>query len=67
MTEHPSTTNGGTDLQSLLSSGFSESEAERLIHMKDHMTEQSEYREMVEESRRLDFIRWLIDHDRMSR
>jgi hypothetical protein len=67
MPEYPSTTNGGTDLQRLLASGFSESEADRLIHMKDHMTEQGEYREMVEESRRLDFIRWLIDHDRMSR
>jgi len=67
MPEHSYTTNGGTDFQRLLSIGFSENEAERLIHMKDHVTEQIEYREMIEESRRLDFIRWLIDHDRMSR
>ncbi len=67
MTDHPYTTNGGTDFQSLLASGFSASEAEQLMHMKDHVAEQSEYREMVEESRRLNFIRWLIDHDRMSR
>jgi len=67
MTDHPSTTNGGTDFQRLLSSGFSANEAKRLLHMKNHMTEQGEYREMVEESRRLNFIRWLIDHDRMSR
>lgn len=58
---------GGTDFQRLLSLGFSEIEAERLIHMKDHVSEQIEYREMVEESRRLNFIRWLIDHDRMSK
>ncbi len=58
---------GGTDFQRLLSLGFSEIEAERLIHMRDHVSEQGEYREMVEESRRLNFIRWLIDHDRMSK
>jgi hypothetical protein len=53
------------DFQQLLSMGFSEIEAVKLIHMKDHVTEQIEYREMIEESRRLNFIRWLIDHDRM--
>jgi hypothetical protein len=67
MPDHPYTTNGGKNLEHLLSSGFSTSEAEQLIHMKDHMAEQSEYREMLEESRRLNFIRWLIDHDRMDR
>ena len=51
--------------QQLLSMGFSEIEAVKLIHMKDHVTEQIEYREMIEESRRLNFIRWLIEHDRM--
>ena len=67
MPDHSSTTNGGTDFERLLSSGFSVSEAEQLIHMKNHVAEQSEYREMIEESRRLGFIRWLVDHDRMSR
>ena len=47
--------------------GFSESEAAKLVHMKDHVTEQIEYREILKESRRLDFIRWLIEHDRISR
>jgi hypothetical protein len=55
------------DLQHLLSLGFTEIEAARLIHMKEHVTEQVEYREVVEESRRLNFIRWLIEHDRISR
>jgi len=55
------------DFQQLLSIGFSEIEAAKLIHMKDHVTEQIEYREMVQESRRLNFIRWLIEHDRMGR
>jgi hypothetical protein len=47
--------------------GFSEGEAAKLVHMKDHVTEQVEYREILKESRRLDFIRWLIEHDRISR
>ena len=57
----------GKDFQQLLSMGFSEIEATRLIYMKTHVDEQIEYREMIEESRRLNFIRWLIEHDRMSR
>ena len=55
------------DFQQLLSIGFSEIEAAKLIHMKDHVSEQIEYREMIEESRRLNFIRWLIEHDRMGK
>jgi hypothetical protein len=55
------------DFQRLLSLGFSDIEATRLVYMKNHVNEQIEYREMLEESRRLDFIRWLIDHDRISR
>lgn len=66
MSEHPYAPEG-TDFQRLLSMGFSEIEAEKLIHMKDHVTEQIEYREMLEESRRLNFIRWLIEHDRISK
>ncbi|GCE28018.1 hypothetical protein KDA_35020 [Dictyobacter alpinus] len=65
MPEH-SYTAEGTDFQNLLSMGFSESEAARLTHMRDHVTEQTEYRELLQESRRLGFIRWLIDHDRIS-
>ncbi len=54
------------DFQSLLSQGFSETEAAKLVYMRDHSAEQVEYREIVKESRHLDFIRWLIEHDRMS-
>lgn len=53
------------DFQHLLSIGFTETEAMQLIYMKDHVCEQIEYREMLEESRRLNFIRWLVEHDRM--
>jgi len=31
------------------------------------VTEQTEYREMLEEQHRLGFIRWLIEHDRMEK
>ncbi|GER89434.1 hypothetical protein KDW_35960 [Dictyobacter vulcani] len=65
MPEH-SYTAESADFQSLLTMGFSEIEAAKLVHMKDHVTEQTEYRELLQESRRLDFIRWLIDHDRIS-
>jgi len=66
MSEQSYTTEN-TDLQDLLSMGFSEIEAMRLIYMRDHVTEEIEYREMIEESRRFNFIRWLIEHDRLSR
>jgi hypothetical protein len=55
------------DFQRLLSLGFSDIEATRLVHMKSHVNDQIEYREMLEESRRLKFMRWLIEHDRISR
>ena len=60
-------TTEGTDIERLLSEGFSSDEAERIIYMKAHVTEQVEYQEMMAESRRLNFVRWLIEHDRMSR
>ena len=53
------------DFERLLAQGFTEGEAYYLIHMKDHVAEQVEYREMVEEQHRLDFIRWLVDNDRI--
>jgi hypothetical protein len=54
------------EIQQLLSQGFSEIEVRQLIHMKDHVTEQIEYREMLAESRRLEFICWLIEHNRIT-
>ncbi|GHO84471.1 hypothetical protein [Dictyobacter formicarum] len=57
----------GADFQNLLGLGFSEIEAAQLVYMKEHVTEQVEYREIMQESRRLDFIRWLIEHDRIKK
>lgn len=55
------------DFERLLTLGFSEAEATRLVYMKNHVNEHSEYREMLEEQHRLDFLRWLIEHDRMEK
>jgi hypothetical protein len=54
------------ELEHLRELGFAEDEAIKLIFMKDHVGEQIEYREMLEEQHRLDFIRWLVEHDRIS-
>lgn len=66
MQEHVYATDD-TEFERLLSLGFSEVEATRLVHMKRHVKEQSEYREMMAERHRLDFIRWLVEHDRISK
>ncbi|HEU0000383.1 MAG TPA: hypothetical protein VFQ36_05765 [Ktedonobacteraceae bacterium] len=55
------------DFELLLSLGFSQEDATRLVYMKNHVTEQVEFREMVAEQRRLDFMRWLVEHDRLQR
>lgn len=55
------------DFEKLLNLGFTEIEATRIIFMKNHVCEQIEYREMVEEKHRMDFIRWLVEHDRLSK
>jgi len=55
------------DFALLLSRGFSEEDATRLVYMKNHVAEQVEYREMVAEQHRLNFIRWLVEHDRLER
>jgi hypothetical protein len=65
MAEHL-TTDNNIDILHLLALGFTEAEAANLVYMKNHVNEQSEYREILEESRRLNFVRWLIEHNRLS-
>jgi hypothetical protein len=65
MPEHIYATDGA-DFEKLRTQGFTDDEAQQLVHMKNHVTEHIEYKEMLEESRRLGFIRWLIEHDRIS-
>ncbi len=66
MTEHLYATENA-DFELLLSLGFSQEDATRLVYMKNHVSEQVEYREMVAEQHRLNFIRWLVQHDRLER
>ena len=67
MREHLYATEENADFALLLSLGFSQEDAARLVYMKNHVTEEVEYREMVTERRRLNFIRWLVEHDRLER
>jgi hypothetical protein len=55
------------DFEHLLTLGYTEVEATHLVYMKNHVTEKTEYREMIEVQHRLGFIRWLIEHDRLER
>ena len=64
MAEHIYTTEN-SDYQRLRALGFSEIQATRLISMKEHVIEQIEYREILEEQHRLKFVRWLIEHKRL--
>ncbi len=65
MPEHLYATDNA-DIVYLLSLGFTEAEASRIVYMKEHVLEQVEYRELIEEMRRLRFIRWLIETGRIS-
>lgn len=58
---------GNTDFQHLSKLGFTETETLRLIAMKAQAEEQSEVRERAEEQRRLDFIRWLVATNRLTK
>jgi hypothetical protein len=64
MPEHLTTNDA--DFEHLLTLGFSPVEAAELAYMKNHVDEEIEYREMIEENRRLNFVRWLIEHKRLS-
>ncbi len=55
------------DFKRLLSLGFDETEAARLVYMRNHVDEQTEYREIMAEKHRMNFVRWLIEHNRISR
>lgn len=59
-------TTDSADFDRLLSLGFSANEASELVYMKSHVDDEVEYREIIAENRRLNFIRWLIEHDRLS-
>lgn len=55
------------DFDHLSTQGFTTDEIAKLIYMKKHVVEQTEYREIREQQHRLDFMRWLVEHNRISK
>jgi hypothetical protein len=55
------------DSERLREQGFTEAEIAKIMYMREHVEEQIEYREMMEQQHRLDFMRWLVQHDRISK
>lgn len=45
--------------------GFSRAEAERLARYRAWAGEHGEHAERLKFERRLDFVRWLLEHDRL--
>lgn len=66
MPEHMFVTDNA-NFKRLRRQGFTQDEAQKLMYMKEHVEEQIEYREMLEEQHRLDFMRWLVEHNRISK
>ena len=56
-----------TDFERLREQGFTDDEITKLIYMKEHVEEQIEYQELLAEQHRLDFMRWLVEHNRISK
>jgi hypothetical protein len=55
------------DFNRLREQGFTDEEAAKLVYMREHFVEQIEYRELLQTQHRLDFMRWLVEHDRISK
>lgn len=56
-----------TDFERLREQGFTDDEIVKIIYMKEHVEEQIEYQEMLAEQHRLDFMRWLVEHNRINK
>ena len=50
---------------SLRALGFSPREAERLVQLRQH-SERGAFRELTDVQKRLLFVRWLVEHGRLS-
>lgn len=53
-------------IDALLDEGFSIEEAERLIQLQDLYQQEYKQRKEIEESNYHRFIRWLVEHGRLS-
>ncbi|MEO8970185.1 MAG: hypothetical protein ABI406_01140 [Ktedonobacteraceae bacterium] len=65
MEPEPLLTNENAKYEYLISLGFSTSEVPRLLHMRQHLQDQPEYCEMIAEQNRLNFARWLVEHNQL--
>jgi hypothetical protein len=50
----------------LYAQGFTLDQAIKLVAMKENFEELTEYRERTEEQNRLNFVRWLFEHGKIS-
>ena len=53
-------------LDGLLTTGFTQNEATRLLYQRVHLYENSEIRQRVQDDRRIQFARWLYEHGEIS-
>lgn len=53
------------ELRELEALGFTAEEAERLARYREWAGEHGEHAERLKFERRLDFVRWLVEHDRI--
>ena len=53
-------------LERLMTAGFSWDEAVKLLGMREHVYENAEVRQRLENDPKIQFVRWLIKHGEMS-
>lgn len=53
-------------LDHLLEQGFSWEEAITLVHMREHLYENTEMRQRIEHDAHMLFVRWMIEHGELS-
>ncbi len=55
-----------TRLEQLINSGFGWDEAMKILGMREHIYENSEMKQRIENDPRMQFVRWLIENDEMN-
>jgi hypothetical protein len=53
-------------LDRLMETGFDWEEAAKLLNLRDHLYENAEMRQRMDNDPRLQFVRWLYEHGEMS-
>jgi hypothetical protein len=60
------TTQNQARLESLMTAGFSWDESVNLLRMREHVYENVEVRQRIENDPRVQFVRWLIENGEMN-